>query len=184
MRLLYLKANKMSNDKQSLTQPNRWVGYLKELLIFSLIAVVFSLIVDRWRGESIISGKAPILSTQSLSGDRLDLIAMSKDEPVLIYFWATWCGVCNTVSPSVDFIAQHYQVISVALNSGESNRIKQYLNAKEYTFNVVNDPTGEIGRQWGVSVTPTIFIIDNGNISTVTTGFTSPIGMWLRLLFS
>jgi len=165
-------------------QRKGWFGWLKELLMFSLIAIVISVAIDLWRGQSIVSGDAPTLNAQSLLGEQIDLIEMSKEEPVLVYFWATWCGVCNTVSPSVDFIAEHYQVVTIALSSGEPQRIKQYLNAKEHSFKVVNDPRGEISRQWGVSVTPTIFIIDQGQISSVTTGFTSPMGMWLRLFFS
>ncbi|MDX2320899.1 MAG: redoxin domain-containing protein, partial [Moritella sp.] len=64
------------------------------------------------------------------------------------------------------------------------NRINQYLNAKDYQFNVVNDPRGGVSRDWGVSVTPTLFVIDKGEIKSVTTGFTSPMGMWLRLLLA
>lgn len=161
-----------------------WRGWLKEVLIFSLIAVTIGWAADLWRSQSIVSGKAPELITQSVRGEKIDLLTMSKEKPVLVYFWATWCGVCSTVSPSVDFISDHYQVVSVALTSGDKQRIKQYLHAKQYNFNVVNDPRGEISREWAVSVTPTIFVISDGQISAVTTGFTSPIGMWLRLLFS
>lgn len=165
-------------------QNKGWRAWLKEVLIFSLIAIAIGWAADLWRSQSIVSGDAPELITQSVLGDEIDLIKMSKDKPVLVYFWATWCGVCNTVSPSVDFISGSYQVVTVALTSGEPQRIKQYLNAKAYEFNVVNDPKGEISREWGVSVTPTIFVIDDGKIDSVTTGFTSPMGMWLRLLFS
>jgi len=170
----------MSKQKQQ----KGWRGWLKEVLIFSLIAITIGWAADLWRSQSIVSGKAPELIAQSVLGEKINLLAMSKEKPVLVYFWATWCGVCGTVSPSVDFISEHFQVLSVALTSGDEQRIKQYLNAKQYNFNVVNDPRGEISREWGVSVTPTIFVISDGQISSVTTGFTSPIGMWLRLLFS
>lgn len=170
----------MSKEKQ----PKGWRRWLKETLIFLLIALSIGWAADLWRSQSLVSGKAPELSAQSLLGKNIDLIAMSKEKPVLVYFWATWCSVCSTVSPSVNFISNHYQVVSVALNSGETQRIKQYLNAKAYRFNVINDAQGEISREWGVSVTPTIFIIADGQINSVTTGFTSPMGMWLRLLFS
>jgi thiol-disulfide isomerase/thioredoxin len=165
-------------------QNKGWRVWLREVLIFTLIAIAIGWATDLWRSQSIVSGDAPELIAQSVLGGEIDLIKMSKEKPVLVYFWATWCGVCNTVSPSVDFISGSYQVVTIALTSGEPQRIKQYLNAKAYEFNVVNDPKGEISREWGVSVTPTIFVINDGKIDSVTTGFTSPMGMWLRLLFS
>lgn len=175
----------MSNDETIKKQekPRKgWAGWLKEILIFITIAVVIGWGVDLWRSQSMPSGQAPQLITQSVQGEHIDLIAMSQEKPVMVYFWATWCAICSSVSPSVDFMHDSYQVVTIALTSGEPKRIKQYLGAKGYDFNVVNDPKGEISREWGVSVTPTIFIIDKGEISSVTTGFTSPIGMWLRLL--
>ena len=31
-----------------------------------------------------------------------------SDRPVLVYFWASWCGPCRLVSPSINWIAEHY----------------------------------------------------------------------------
>jgi thiol-disulfide isomerase/thioredoxin len=172
------QESKKSKSKKSI---GKWV---KEIFSYLLLFVIISSGVDYWRSQSMVSGDAPELVATSVQGEEIDLIALSQDKPVMVYFWATWCGVCSTVSPSVDFISGHYQVITVALSSGEQNRVNQYLKAKEYQFNVVNDPRGLISKEWSVSVTPTIFVIDKGEIKSITTGFTSPIGMWLRLLIA
>lgn len=156
---------------------------VKEVVLFLLLAVALGWAIDIWRSQSLPSGMAPQLIAISVQGERIDLQALSQDQPVILYFWAIWCPVCSAVSPSVDFMADYYPVVSVALSSGEEQRIRQYLRAKEYDFSVLNDPKGVISRDW-VSVTPTIFIIDKGEIRSVTTGFTSPLGIWLRLLIS
>ncbi len=177
----------MSEDKakkKPIQRRKGWLGWLKEALIFISIIVVVGIAADLWRSQSMVSGKAPELINLSIQGEEIDLTAMSQDKPVMVYFWATWCAVCSSVSPSVDFLSDNNQVVTVALTSGESSRIKQYLKAKEYNFSVVNDPKGTISRDWGVSVTPTIFIVYKGEITSVTTGFTSPFGMWLRLLLA
>lgn len=160
------------------------LDWLREAFIFLLIVMAVGLGADLWRSQSMASGKVPSVALISVLDESIDLQQMSQEKPVLVYFWATWCAVCRTVSPSIDFMSDRYQVVTVALNSGKKSRIKEYLKAKEYDFSVINDPKGMISSAWGVSVTPTIFIIDKGNVSSVTTGFTSPMGMWLRLFFA
>lgn len=174
-------AAQESNKSKTKKSIGKWV---KEIFSYLLLFVIISWGVDYWRSQSMVSGDVPELVTISVQGEKIDLVALSQEKPVLVYFWATWCGVCTTVSPSVDFISEHYQVVTVALRSGEQSRVNQYLKAKDYQFNVVNDPKGLLSREWGVSVTPTLFVIDKGEIKSVTTGFTSPIGMWLRLLIA
>ncbi len=178
------KMNEKIKKKKIIKRRKGWLGWLKEALILISIVVVIGLAADLWRSQSMASGQAPQLIAESVQGSNIDLIAMSQEKPVMVYFWATWCAICSSVSPSVDFISDNYQVVTVALTSGEPQRIKQYLNTKEYSFDVINDPKGEISRTWGVSVTPTIFVINKDEITSVTTGFTSPIGMWLRLLLA
>jgi len=161
-----------------------WGARLKSILGYVLFFLVVGWGVDLWRAQELVSGKAPELTAVSVQGESIDLLAMSQEKPVLVYFWATWCSVCSTVSPSVDLVSDGYQVVTVALSSGADERVQRYLGAKEYDFTVVNDEKGLISRQWGISVTPTLFIINKGEISSVTTGFTSPFGMWARLFLS
>lgn len=170
----------MSNKKES----KRWKGWVKEIIKTLMFVLVIGWGVDYWRSQSMLSGDVPQTVSESILAQQIDLHAMSQDKPVLVYFWATWCGVCNTVSPSVNLLSDHYQVVSVALRSGKDKTLQQYMNAKEYDFPVLNDARGEIASAWGVAVTPTIFIIDKGKVSSFTTGFTSPIGMWIRLLLA
>ena len=33
---------------------------------------------------------------------------LNSDKPVLVYFWASWCGPCRLVSPSINWVAEHY----------------------------------------------------------------------------
>ena len=161
-----------------------WISRLKSITTYVLFFLVIGWGVDLWRAQDLVSGNAPKLTAVSIQGESIDLFAMSQEKPVLVYFWATWCSVCSTVSPSVDFVSDGYQVVTVALNSGPDERVKRYLGAKDYGFTVVNDEKGLISRQWGISVTPTLFVINKGKISSITTGFTSPFGMWARLLLS
>lgn len=156
----------------------------KETLKFIVIITLFSIAIDYWRGRDRPSQIIPELTISSIKGDWIDIEKMSHQAPVLVYFWATWCPICEVVSPSVNWLSDTHQVVSIAITSGENQRLQQYMSHKDYDFDVVNDQTGSISKQWAVTATPSMFIVKNGEISSMTTGATTPMGLWLRLFFA
>ncbi|MGY5452583.1 protein disulfide oxidoreductase [Agarivorans sp. MS3-6] len=160
-----------------------WSG-LKQLLSMLFFVTVVSIGVDLWRSQDVPEGELPQLSALSVAGEHIDLQALSKDQPVLLYFWGSWCGVCNFVSPAVNTLSKHFNVVTVALRSGEQAKMQAYLNHHNYQFNVVNDPQSKLGAQWGISVTPTLMVIKNGELKHYTAGFTTLPGMWWRMLMA
>ncbi len=70
---------------------------------------------------------------------------MRSDKPVLIDFFATWCGPCSMVSPIVDEIAQERSDIKVC--------------------KVDVDEQGELAAAFGVSSIPTLVVFKNGKIT-------------------
>ncbi|MBL4830948.1 MAG: protein disulfide oxidoreductase [Aliivibrio sp.] len=159
----------------------RWA---KELFKIIILITIVTTAMDIWRSQQMPSDAIPPLAANSIKQEWLDIETMSHDKPVLIYFWATWCPACRVVSPSVNWFSDDHHVVSVAITSGEDQRLNQYMTYKKYDFPVINDRTGSISKEWGVSATPTIVIVKDGEISSITTGVTTPMGMWLRLLFA
>ncbi|EIK0773819.1 MULTISPECIES: protein disulfide oxidoreductase [Vibrio harveyi group] len=160
----------------------RW---LKEIGLFVFIAVVFSIGVDLWRQQSIPVANAPNIVGQSIDGKSVDIFEMSKEKPVIVYFWATWCPVCKFVSPTINLIDKmdSYEVIGVSISSGPDDRIAKFLESHHYDFSNLNDSRGLNARSWGILVTPTIAVVKGGQIQFVTTGFTTPIGLLARIWF-
>ena len=152
--------------------------------MYLLLFLVISVAVDWWRTKDMPKMALPELSGTSIQGESVDLKAMSKDQPVLLYFWGSWCGVCNFVSPSVDSISKDFPVLTVALSSGTDVAVRQYLKDNDYEFEVINDPDYRIGSQWAVEVTPSIVVVKNGKVEHVATGYVSWFGMWWRMYFS
>lgn len=156
----------------------RW---LREGIVWALIAVAAVLVVDRLRKPAL---PATFISTplQTLDGESVDLAKLSHDKPLLIYVWATWCGVCRYTTPSVAKMAEKGgNVISVALRSGDDAVLSQWLARKHYAMPTVNDPHGQLAKSWQVQVTPTVLIVSRGEVKSITTGYTSGWGMKLRL---
>ncbi|CAH0992898.1 Thiol-disulfide oxidoreductase ResA [Sinobacterium norvegicum] len=159
-------------------QSSFWTSTAKTLVIICLAAMAAAFYQQR----NMVSGMAPEINVATIAGERFNLSEQLSKGPVLVYFWGSWCPICNVVSPAVDTIADDYQVVTMALSSGDNAEVNQHLARQGYDFLTINDEHGLYAKQWGVTVTPSIFIINqSGEVNQVTSGITSSWGMRVRL---
>jgi len=161
------------------------MAVLRRLAAFALLATMVMGAVGYYQQRDIPRDRAPPLAGQSLNGKFLDLQQMTARGPVLVYFWATWCPYCRLVSPAVSDLSHDHQVISVAMQSGSDEELREYLAGRDLHFPSINDPAAALSGAWGVRVTPTIVIVDSrGEVRWVTSGTTSKLGLQLRLMLT
>lgn len=72
-------------------------------------------------------------------------------------------------------------VLTVALRSGDNVTLEKWLTRKKLALPTVNDQAASWRGQWDIQVTPTLVVISQGEVKSVTTGWTSSWGMRLRL---
>lgn len=168
----------MQTEQTPLRQ--RLWGFTKSALMYLLLLLVVVIAVDAWRSRDIPAGGLPQVPLYSLEGEAIDLQALSAERPLVVYFWATWCAVCPSVSPSISWLSDHLPVLSIAIRSGDDGRLQRYIEQKGYQFTTVHDATGQLSQRWGIGITPAVAIVKQGEIVAFTAGFSAPPGIWVR----
>ena len=90
------------------------------------------------------------MSVINITKENFNLEVMNSDKPVLLDFFASWCGPCRMVGPVVEEIAQERADIKVG------------------KINVDEQP--ELAAQFQVMSVPTLVVVKNGQIVNQTVG--------------
>ena len=159
----------------------RWRLWALEAVIFVALFAAF----QAWQLRNTQSGPAPHFAGKLIDGQPFDLTAWRQQHPgkaLLIYFWADWCGVCKVTSGTISNINADRPIITVAMQSGPTEKVAETLRQREYAWPTIADPSAEIFRQYGFQGVPAFVIVGpDGNISSTSIGYTSEIGLRLRL---
>ena len=166
------------------TPKQKILSVAKSLLIYGLVFAVIYTAINWWRQPVMPAN--PQLQLTDYQGQSVDLAAMSRDKPTLVYFWGTWCPVCRVTSPTIDKLAaaNDYPVVTIAIKSGSDQELHSYLTEHNYQFTTVNDQEGEIFADWQGQVTPSYVVLKDGEMTQGLTGMQPLWSLKLRLWLS
>lgn len=155
---------------------NRWQQWSLDITLLALIIIALQF----WLKKDIRTGISPNIVATTLDGSSFNLHA-TQEKPLLLHFWATWCGVCAVEQPFIKSFAEDYTVVSVALSSGSDEEIRRYAQENDMQFPIISDPDGSISKQFGVFAVPSnLFINRKLEIQYTDRGLISPIGLRAR----
>lgn len=86
-----------------------------------------------------------------ITKDNFDAEVLNSDIPVLVDFWASWCGPCKMLAPSVAKLAEEYE-----------GRVK--------VGKVNVDEEAELSAEFGIMSIPTLIVFENGEIKKQSIG--------------
>jgi len=116
---------------------------------------------------------APDFTLEDLDGRSVSL-SNWRGRPVLINFWATWCGPCEVEMPTIQAAYQAHQgegfvVLAVAVDDSAKN-VRRFFKEHELTFQPLLDD-GTVSRTYQVFGLPTsYFVAADGKIAAVHAG--------------
>ncbi len=89
--------------------------------------------------------------TTSVTTSQFDTEVLGSEQPVIVDFWAPWCGPCHMVSPILDQIAEE--------RSGQLRVVK---------VNIDEEP--ELAQRYGVMSIPAMVLFKDGQPAAATIG--------------
>ena len=95
--------------------------------------------------------KETLTNTVTVTDENFDDEVIQSDIPVLVDFWAEWCGPCKVIGPTIDALAADYQG-----------------KVKVAKLNVDNSP--ETAGRFGVRSIPTLIVFKDGAAQQATIG--------------
>lgn len=87
---------------------------------------------------------SPLIS--SLTQDNFEKEVIQSTTPVLVDFWAEWCGPCKMISPLLDELASEYD--------GKVKIVKVNIDEQQ-----------ELATKYGIRAIPTLLLINKGQVA-------------------
>lgn len=121
---------------------------------------------------------APIVANAPEPDQKTFSLAAVRGRPVLIDFWATWCGPCQAESPIIDGVSRRFKdrgLVVVGVNtSDEPGLAEAFARRKGLTFPILFDERNRVASQFRADTLPTLVVISKaGKIVAVRHGLTS-----------
>ncbi len=135
---------------------------------------------DESTGQDLQIGEpAPDFRFQDAIGQTFSLSDF-RGKPVMLNFWATWCGFCKVELPYIQQVYDEWQggeMVMLTIDLGEdSETVAAFMEAEGISFPVLLDTERELEAQYGVSGMPRTFFIDkDGLIQVIKKGYFSSV---------
>jgi len=118
--------------------------------------------------NSLIGEKAPDFTLDTLRRSNVNFSKFRKDDPTIVFFWATWCPHCRTqlkaLSEKIPVLEKKgIKIVLVDLEE-KARHIRRYLENNRLDIDVFLDSDADIAMKYNVIGVPTFVFIDKSGM--------------------
>jgi cytochrome c biogenesis protein CcmG/thiol:disulfide interchange protein DsbE len=110
---------------------------------------------------------APDFYFENPEGESTSLSQL-QGKPVLLNFWATWCGPCVYEMPFLEQIYEEWpdeELVLLGVNIGESStQAAEFMQSNGLSFTVLLDSETAVAQKYKIKYIPTTFLIDKEGV--------------------
>jgi cytochrome c biogenesis protein CcmG/thiol:disulfide interchange protein DsbE len=119
--------------------------------------------VMRVGGPPAPGDEAPSFTAPRLEGEGSVALADFEGTPVVLNFWASWCGPCKDEAPMLRRAAETFdgqvEIVGINIKDSRTDAIA-FAEAEGLDYEHVRDEGGDIERDYGLTGQPETFFID------------------------
>jgi thiol-disulfide isomerase/thioredoxin len=152
-------------------------------LLVSLLVFGFALLprVFRGQGGALVGRPAPDFTVpavlNALDGKAQFSLGDVRGRPVILDFWATWCGPCRVEAPLLDRVAKRFAergLVVVGVNTNDEEGLAEaWARRTGLSYPIVYDTDSSVARTYQVASFPTLVVVNReGAVHAVRVGVT------------
>jgi peroxiredoxin len=150
----------------------------KKLEKYLAISILAALVVSGCGGSAITTGngtpaiapvvgaRAPDFTATTLDGETIILDEL-RGQPVVLNFWATWCGYCRYQMPFLQAASEEKanEMEFIGINIRENiDKVRQVIEYEGIDYTIVLDGNGAVANSYNVRPIPATFFLDEQGI--------------------
>ena len=114
----------------------------------------------------VVGARAPNFTASTLDGETITLDEL-RGQPVILNFWATWCGYCRYQMPFLQAASEEkeHEMKFVGINIRENiDKVRQVIEYEGIDYTIALDGDGAIANSYNVRPIPATFFLDEHGI--------------------